>query len=201
MKRWALFIVLLSVGCGDDPVKPLPSADRWAIRSDSANVAILQIDYLTYEFEGGVLSRYRLCPGCDADTLPLTFSSEFIPDAGWYRLQYVETGDTVFYGTYVWMGLGGRVIPRDLLAPDSFAVVTPASRAPESLQYFPPEIGSDALVSSADSAWAVARSLDITRAFASGKYRVGVLFYPRSVGALDPTYADWIVILYAGNGR
>ena len=190
---WALLILALS-GCASDKITaPYASESRWVLSRDSANVAVLQFNRLTYAFEGGVLRRFALCRFCDLDSLPFAYSHRPAEDFGWELFRYVGTQDTVFYGTTIFMGRGKMVVPQVLLPPDSFQVVTEALRPPLSVKYFIPSKPTEV----ADSAWAAAQKLDITREFSRGAYRAGIFRYmPDAMGSYAAE--KWIIFLYAG---
>ena len=197
-------ILLALAGCTESP-SPSPEPERWDIQDDTANFAVLQVDYVTRELEGGALRYFALCDTCDAHGIPLNFSFKYPGDFSWSRFLYEATGDTVFYGTTVWHGRGDREVPSELVSPDSFSQLAVAAPNPISIEYYPicEEFIFDCREnwerSEADSVWASVRTLDIVEAFAKRSYRVGLYLYPRTIGGFDPRSADWIVFLYAGN--
>jgi hypothetical protein len=163
------------------------------------NLAVLISDYQTYQFEKGALDYYRRCDGCDVDSLPFSISYHPPGDFGDITFSYTETGDTLFSGTIVWMGMGSITYPRDYHPVDRFGRLDTAAPAPVSVEYFlvdEPIIERSVFESKADSAWAALRDLDIVWDFSSDEYRVGIYLYPPSVGAFDPSVAKWIVYLY-----
>ncbi len=58
---------------GEDPLGP-PGL-RWGLEDGKADIALLQIDFTTYQLEGGVLETYVLCDSCDLNTIPLRFTN------------------------------------------------------------------------------------------------------------------------------
>ena len=165
------------------------------------NLAVLVSDYLTYEFEKGALNYYRQCDGCDTDSLPFEVFYRPPGDFGDIMFSYTETGDTVFFGTIIWMGVGELTYPDNFLPSGRFGRLADAVRDPVSIEYFridDPLDGRPEYEARADSAWANLKGLDIVLDFAASDYRVGIYLYPPSVGAFDPSEAKWIVFLYRG---
>jgi hypothetical protein len=190
----AILAALALFGCaGEQVTQPPAPAGRWAVRSDSANVAILQFDGRTFAFEGGSLRRYALCRDCDLDSLPFAYSRRAPDDFGWHLFRYLGTQDTVLYATEVFMGSGEIVVPPALLPPDSFAAVSGVLRPPVSMRAFATSMANPR----ADTAWAAARRLDITQVFSRGAYRVGLFWYWPDAGI--GTRQKWIVFLYSGS--
>ena len=198
--RTLIALCLVLAGCGDDSqVGPIPSGGRWVLTDGAANFAVLQVDFVTYRLEGGVLGPKVLCDSCDLTGLPLRFTTQPPGDYGWNLFQYVATEDTVFFGTTIWNGRGERIIPSILVVPDSFAVVPGEIAPPVTKQYyFSYPFQDDAQGRAiADSAWLTVKNLDITQAFANHSYRAGFYIYPRRVGLFSPSQADVIVFLYS----
>jgi hypothetical protein len=185
-----MLAVLMLSGCAENTAtEPFSPPSRWTIRSDSANVAILQFNRQTYALERGILRRYALCQSCDLDSLPFEWTREQAADFGWELFRYLGAQDTVLYATTIFMGTGRIIVPSTLLPPDSFSVGTGIVGSPVSIRYYS-RVG-------ADTAWAAARTLDITREFSKGAYRVGIFRYAPVAGEY---YAEkFIVFLYAGS--
>jgi hypothetical protein len=199
--RTLLGLCLVLAGCGNDGhLGPISSGGRWVLADGAANIAVLQVDFITYNLEGGVLGNSILCDSCDSTGLPLRFTTRPPGDFGWNLFQHEASGDTVFFGTTVWSGRGDRIIPRVLVPADSFEVVAGEIPAPVTKQYYfsYPFQDDERGRALADSAWLTVKNLDITRAFANHAYRVGFYIYPRTVGVFAPAQADVIVFLYAG---
>jgi hypothetical protein len=72
------------------------------------------VAYETDEFEGGrevSFPPYALPP---TDSLPRIVDYEPPGDFGSIAFEYVDTADTVFYGSIVWAGRGEMLVPDTL---------------------------------------------------------------------------------------
>jgi len=187
-------------GCGDDSTSPGTGDDgRWPLDPDSMNLAVLVSDYLTYEFEMGTLDYYPPCASCDEDSLPFDVVYHPPGDFGDITFRYTETGDTLFFGTIIWMGHGAIKYPSHFSDSDEFEKVSDLPTDPTSIEYFR-VFGSDeeTFKAKADSAWHYVNTLDIVAEFAKAPYRLGIYMYPPVQGVFDPAAAKWIVFLCRG---
>jgi hypothetical protein len=162
------------------------------------NLAVLVLDYVSYEFERGALDYYPRCRGCDRDSLP--FEVEFVDpgDFGSIAFLYTETGDTLLFGTIVWAGTGGLIVPDDFLPAERFGELGVPAPDPADREYFViySPVDTAEFEARADTAWTHVRRLDIVWDFAAEDYQVGFYLYTPSVGVFAPTAARWIVFLY-----
>jgi hypothetical protein len=162
------------------------------------NLAVLELDYLTYEFQKGALNYYPRCGRCDLDSLP--FEVEFVPpgDFGSIAFRYTETGDTLLFATIIWMGTGELSIPDNFHPPEEFEQLPAAAPDPVERDFFIVFAPVDTLgfVARADTAWTHVNQLDIVRDFAQEKYRAGFYIYTPRVGVFDPYAARWMIFLY-----
>lgn len=167
------------------------------------NLAVLVLDYLSYEFEEGALNYYPPCEGCDTDSLPFDVVFVSPGDFGSIAFRYTDTGDTLLYGSIIWMGLGTLEYPENFLPATRFGKLSGAAREPGAKEYYNiyPPLSPAEFEARADTAWAAVNRLDITWDFAMKNYRAGFYLYPPSVGAFDPRAAKWIVYLYRGKSN
>jgi hypothetical protein len=164
------------------------------------NLAVLALDYLTYEFEEGALNYYPQCSGCDADSLPFEVTFNSPSDFGDITFEYTETGDTLFFGTIIWLGTGELLQPDNFLPAGRYGELSAAAGEPVRKEYFNiyPQMDPAEFAARADTAWAIVNRLDIAWDFAMEDYRAGFYMYAPSVGAFNPNAAKWIVFLYRG---
>ncbi|MBT3230141.1 MAG: T9SS type A sorting domain-containing protein [Candidatus Marinimicrobia bacterium] len=166
---------------------------------DSVSFGLFIVDYQSKEFEQGTILNYPACVDADTVFIPMELEVQPAADFGYTIMTYPCTGDTVFHGTYVWMGLGEIFAPDSFISADSFYVQEDSIREPQSLQHWR-ETGVplvDTLeIQAADSAWNAIKNLNVVSQFAHYPYQVIIYRYPPSLGALDPSVAKWIVFLY-----
>jgi len=164
------------------------------------NLAVLALDYLTYEFEEGALNFYPPCSGCDNDSLPFEITFNTPGDFGDITFAYTETGDTVLFGTIIWLGTGALTKPDNFLPAGRYGELASAAAGPVRKEYFNiyPLLDPAEFEARADTAWANVNRLDIAWDFAMEDYRAGFYMYAPRVGAFDPGAAKWIVFLYRG---
>jgi hypothetical protein len=183
-------------GCGSDPAQPAPPAP--VLLPDSACVALVQVDYLTHQLEGGIVRAFASQPDSGS---PFLYSERVPGDFGWALVRYAAAPDTVFFGESIWLGCGERHVPRELWPADRFHRVGGTLPAITDFEYFFPSTGSfpdeDAARTAADAAWASLEGVDWVQAFTGRSPRAAVLFYSRCEGVFVPDQADWIVLLYA----
>ena len=196
-----LFVMLLSIIITQGYSQGLKSD---YIKEDSMNLAILELDFLTYEFIEGNVAYYPLCDSCDLDSLP--FNIEFITpmDYGEILYKYSHNEDTLFYASIWWMGTGEILYPEQFLPSSAFGYQNESVPLPEHVQYFdywliPNWYSEEQYRGKADSAWMSIDSLLIVNEFAEYTFRVGIYAYTARVGWFDPLYAKWIIFLYYGN--
>lgn len=193
---WAsllLFESLLFFNCerSKEAVAPL-------LKEESMSLAILLVDYETYEFEGGLISHYEPCHSCDKDSIPFLIDLEPPLDFGSIIFKYAHTGDTLFYATIIWSGSGKIIFPDTLLSPHHFENKQNAASDPISFEYFNllAVMPDSVFQARADSAWNIVRYLETTVEFSRYPYRVGIYLYTPAVGGFDPDAAKWIIFLY-----
>ncbi|MFQ6604319.1 MAG: T9SS type A sorting domain-containing protein [Fidelibacterota bacterium] len=165
---------------------------------NSANFAILKLDYQTYDFEGAAFFTLPPCPACPRDSLPLSVANQPAVDFGSITFMYSPTTDTLFHATIIWMGEGAIYQPDYFFPPDSFVYLDSLSITADSLYAFQASEWGVEWYARADSAWNAVRdlNLDFMGEFAQHEFEVGLYLYPPTVGAFDPNPAKWIVIVY-----
>jgi hypothetical protein len=200
--RWLPFLglILVVAGCGDHPAAPHYTCnERWVVKSDSLNLAVLIVDAETYVFEGGTLSYYAPCNHCADDSLPVEIQEAHEGDFGSILFSYPQTGDTLFAALLGWMHPYHIEYPHAFSPPDSFAICEPLLQ-PTSVERFElsgRNLSTAFMVAATDSVWSVISPLDITHALAVRKMRVGYLLYPYF--GLHGYDAKWVVFLCRGN--
>ena len=196
------FLFLSISACLEDD--DIPTLDG-GLGGDEAvlRATLLQIDYETLDFEQGfnyfsVDSPYDV--NFPADSLPLEVIYNPPGDFGDLALRFIPAegvGDTLFFGTIVWAGMG------DVVTPDVF----------EPIDQFPAVVSNDFLGPPADfmslntfdvneenaseaEIFGAVQQLEIVRdALDSSTARMGWFFYPRSVGIGDPAEWDYYVVI------
>jgi hypothetical protein len=194
-----VFTVLMTLGaCEEDTVLPPPGGTpTWWLEPDSMNVAILVLDYLSYELEGGRVNHYAPCDGCDRDSLPFEQIYEPPNDYGSVTFRYTETGDTLLYASVIWIGPGRIEYPREFLPASIFTRVNDLPDAPLGIEYFYNSRKTQPFAEG-EAAWFRVRTLDVVRAFATSPYRVGVYWHIARDGEFVPELDSWVVFLYRG---
>lgn len=181
------------------------SSENEFIKEDTMNLAILVLDYETYEFIEGNISYYPLCGTCDYNRLPFDVDFQSPMDEGHIVYNYSYNNDSLFYGTIWWMGQGEIYRPEQFTLADSFETSDSNIPLPENTEYFdyifiPWEyLTWGEYVQKADSAWLSIDSLQIVNEFSEYTFRVGLYAYTPFVGIFNPEEAYWIVFLYYGN--
>ncbi len=167
---------------------------------DSASFGILINDYMTGEFEEGTVLNVPICLPCDNSDFPFDILYLSPGDFGWIQFNYTETGDTVFYGTIVWMGLGEIYFPDTFFPADSFFVDTSYAADPDSIYYWSSwggaTIEEDVFLQSAATAYENIRQLSIVHELAEYPYQIVAFMYTPTVGMTDLTVAKWIFFLF-----
>ncbi len=197
-----LFSFLLNVCplCGQNNID-----DEGYIKEDSMNLAVLVVDFLTYEFEEANISYYLLCDSCDLDSLPFNIIFEYPMDFGEILYKYSWDDDTLFHGSIIWLGTGEIHYPDQFFPADSFGISNNQVSIPSNAQYYDYWLIGHSYCSEerykerADSAWFSIDSLLLVNEFANHSFRVGFYAYTPSVGMFNPYVAKWIIFLYYGN--
>ena len=175
------------------------NAQSFYLSQDSANVAVLIVDYDNPQFEGGSLIHYAPCPLCSDTSLPFEVLFDPPGDFGGITFTLGAGGDTVFDATIIWMGTGTIQYPGTFYNGYPFTYDTFPVLMPE-LEYYSlygSATNDSAFIALANQAWDLVDSLEITQMFANLNYKAGIYLYPPWVGMFDPTVAKWIVFLYA----
>lgn len=207
-------ILLLLVGLmlspaamsGPDVPDPIPARDT-IINMDSMNLAILIVDFVTYQFESVNVSYYTKCDNyCDTDSLPIRMYFDNHWDYAHVYFYYKFDNSLLFKGGTTWMGYGQITYPTPFYPAQNYPYVAASIPLPADAEYYNATIGGagnycpwDEYVQRANTAWHSVDSLEITNLFASKPFRVGLFGYSRTEGEFDPENADWIIFLYRGN--
>lgn len=196
MKRtiWGVvFIAMIFVSCGED------EDNQWTNDPYISGFGMLIFDYSTQEFEGGYFKEYPSCENCGGDSIPLEILYRSPGDFGYVGFQYPETGDTLFFGTIIWMGRGHISQPVDMLPASDFELSGSLDNEPLSIQYYHDGYHTQAVSyeSIVDPIWSKASQIDLVTDISRGEYRIAYYLYPPTVGLFDPEVAKWLLILYA----
>ncbi len=199
MKEYLIFLALFVSSLFLSERKSFAQSS-WPLQNDSMNLAILILDFQTYEFEKGHFSIHEPCENCDVDSLPFEIIYQEPGDFGYIIFIYTETQDTLFYADIVWDGRGEMVYPDKFLSADSFQTIQTTIQNPLSIEYFDylSVIDDSTFKVKANSAWNSVKSLDIVEDFSQHPYRIGIYLYPPAVGVFIPSIAKWVVFLYRG---
>jgi hypothetical protein len=111
-----------------------------------------------------------------------------------------RTGLTVFGASIIWMGTGKITYPKTWRAASQLGSNCPAAGGIPKSQGYDLVQGGALQKADVDKAVAVVLKTAVPAAFWKGGYVFDavVLRYPRSVGAFDPTTAEWIVLVNGG---
>ncbi|PZF74391.1 hypothetical protein [Taibaiella soli] len=194
--------LLLIAACGLLLGSCKKSSDTKPASSDGAKLVMLKVDYQTGKFEGGKIFTYP-AGSYVADSIPIQEIVKPAGDFGNVTLKYIPTGDTVFFGTVIWMGGGQRILPQQLDSSNKFAPFQLSVLKPDStkVKYFggANRIEFDPSQNFA-SIWYSIAGLSVTaNAIGVDHAKVGLFLYTPSVGIGDPAEWDYYWLLYIRN--
>lgn len=183
----SLFYVLLAISlysCFGSVSTPTPESTN--------KVMMLQVDYVTNEFKGGIELEFET----DTPSFTITHVLEEPADFGSMKLYYEELNEMIFYGTIHWMGLGERIYPEVLLPKDSFEVVLTSDYVTP-MNGFHKVIEISGLTDDIETPWSSVQHLQIVRDYlhSNPEAKVNMYLYTPSVGIGDPEDWDWYIIL------
>ena len=122
-------------------------------------------------------------------------------DFGGAAVVSARTGLSVFGGSIIWMGTGDITYPDSWRAADGLGSDCPAMTRTLDVAEYDLATGSTSLPSAdVDAAMDVLWQTALPEGMMTSGYLfdAAVVLYARSVGAFDPTTAEWIVILNGG---
>ncbi|OJJ15705.1 hypothetical protein BKI52_38130 [marine bacterium AO1-C] len=158
-------------------------------------IAMLQVDFTTNQFEGGV--EYTLKKEQD---FKISSTYQAPGDFGEIQLFYGDQGQKVFDGTIVWAGLGKRVFPESIQAKETFGKIETPLSAPsnaifekvmyDEFAYYPEEINYTAL-------WNAIADLEVIATYrkSNPKGKIHLFLYTPGVGVGDPQKWDWLIFV------
>ncbi|MCF8331281.1 MAG: T9SS type A sorting domain-containing protein [Bacteroidales bacterium] len=168
------------------------------IKEGYVTIAILKVDYNSYDFNGGSISYYS-CLNCPVDSIPFTIDYYPPGDFGGVSFKLSSLQDTVFDATIIWMGTGQIYQPGNFSLQAPFTNTNSAINKPHDLRYINTDgsaVSDTNFINKADSAWNTIDSLEITKLFAQSGFKAAIYLYPPTVGMFNPYVAKWIIFLY-----
>jgi hypothetical protein len=217
-RPFTLLPFLILLGCAEPGMEPLapdttdppnppevndPTLPVWNLKSDKTNIAVLFVDYLSGEFEGGSLRNFAPRDSVIPDSLPFTL--EFIGSGDISRIAfiYAPSGDCFFAGGIYWDNSVRVNMPVYIDEPDEFELLADSIALPEAVtcydvfargEGYPND--PDEFRIKAESGWRSVERLDIVRDFALHHFQVGFYLFPPAVKPFDLDDARWIIFLY-----
>lgn len=168
-----------------------------APNSLKGNMVMLQVDHETYAFEGGHEQQFfRADP--NIDSIPLMMHYTPPGDFGGVGIYYSPTGETVFAGSIIWMGLGKMEHPKSLKPADQYHLSRTPAQMPDSadIQFLhhvrEPNHGNIDY----KQIWNSIKHLQITRQYMEKGATVAIYKYTPSVGIGDPKDWNYMVFLH-----
>ena len=182
-----LFAFATALACSDD-------GDQDSTPSSPVSMTALRVDHLSSTVEGGFHYR-NLHIASALDSLPILTHYEVPGDFGSVALEWMPTGDSLFYGDVIWMGLGERHLPVSLLPNGQFRRINAIQPFPDSneLQWlFPQDTAGWRM--RLTQAWTAIDDFELVHE-RHPDLPIGVFFYAPSVGVGDPaTWKYWFFI-------
>jgi hypothetical protein len=165
---------------------------------NKVNVFTLLVDYDNPQFEGGNLAYYD-CADCSNDSLPFVVDYKSPGDFGSISFTLSPSGDTLFYGSMIWMGQGQMFHPSAFRTSSPFVVQEDIIGMPEDVICYDMSghrISDPQFVNSAQSAWYEVNRLEAVKLASENNFKTAMFMYAPSVGGPNPTDAKWIIFLY-----
>jgi len=123
------------------------------------NLAILMVDFMTYQFESSSISYYTKCNNdCDADSLPFLMYFDGHWDFAHVYFHYSLDSALLFKASIHWMGMGQIEYPVNFVSSQNFPYIFNTVPLPDDAQYYNTTIAGnfcswDEYVQRANSAW------------------------------------------------
>lgn len=166
------------------------------INAQNNKVILLQIDFVTNQFEGGKEISFQ---ATDANfTISSTYQAP--GDFGSVQLYYEELNEKIFDGTIIWSGLGEMNYPEIIDAPSIFTTIFPPLALPNTNKfenvmysegaYYPDDIKYAEI-------WEAINQLEVTANYLNSNPngKIHLFLYTPSVGLGNPSDWNWFVIL------
>ncbi|MFP9115773.1 hypothetical protein ACLI1A_17665 [Flavobacterium sp. RHBU_3] len=189
-KLITLMAAIAFASCASDNTQPVENS-----ASNGNKLLLLKVDLLTNAFEGGKELEFS-----EAETF--TIGTEYHPagDFGSIKLSYQETGQPIFAGDIIWMGLGEISYPQQFDAPSSFTTIANEVAQPDAsgfetvqydeFSYYPETIDYAGIWNAIDNLQAVKNYR-----LANPDTKVYLYLYTPSVGFGNPEEWDWFVMI------
>jgi hypothetical protein len=186
MKKWMILLMMFALaGCD-------LSDDDYPDHEHHNHVLLLQLNYNTLEFEGGIELGIH-SPLNEATTLPITVDYKEPGDFGYLKLNYQPLNEEIFHGTIVRNGTGLRLFPK-LVYEKYFHRIDEALDYPddERFQVIFPEEGTEFDL---QGIWDSISKVRIVGEYLQSGKNIGVFLYQRSVGVDNPEEWSWYVVM------
>ncbi len=187
-KRGLLFLILLIIiSCKND--------DAGIDTLDQNKVLLLKFDFESYVFE----EVKELIFETD---MTFDISAEYLEagDFGGITLLYKDTEEKIFSGTIIWNGKGEINFPENFTKASDLQKITTPVEMPDVSKfqkvlysesaYYPNTIDYQKI-------WDQINTLALLKEYrlSNPSAKIDVLLYTPTVGVLDPSVADWIMIV------
>lgn len=161
---------------------------------NAGNMLLLQIDFMTYDFEGGAELMVTV-DNESLDTIPILVDYKSPGDFGNITLFYQPSGEMIFDGSIIWMGTGQIKYPEHFEALNKFSTMETTIEQPDPSEF---QIVFYNLYNQPIdyvSIWGSINNLEIVSDYLKSNKNIGLFLYTPSVGVGDPYEWNWFVIL------
>ncbi len=196
---------------------PIP-APKWKIDTSKSNYALVILDYKTLQFKEAYYEDFKRCESyeiaksdqeliCQAMiAINLESSLYSFQRVGNFALLEICpggiggivmfescTGQALFVGTVVRMGLGDQSYPVHPIIPSAFEHETGSISQPDRFDAIANPESTD--LEGFELAWNSVQTLNLVRDFSRYHYEVFVYLYPPRVGVFSAPDAEWLIFL------
>ena len=165
---------------------------------NKVNVFTLLVDYNSPQFQGGNLAYYD-CLDCSNDSLPFYVSYHDTGDFGSLSYTLAPTGDTLFYGSTVWMGQGEMLYPSSFNMDSPFMLQDDIIGMPEDVVCYDMQgrrISDPQFMNAAQTAWYEVNRLEVVKMASENGFKTAMMVYSPTAGVFDPGAAKWVIFMY-----